>query len=166
MKLFQKSIFFFTVPTEHFYRMKAIDELKKLEQLIVNIGGETVKRKANHDLRDYLISLTKNNQVLSKCDLKILNQFVDLYLHARHEPNPVFGKKHFDDYMSLIQEIQKFIVKKFSIHTQTNSQSHSQVRFDGKLLNQTNSNQFTSNQTQLITVSTKNDNESSKETCV
>ena len=143
------------MPTEHFYRMKVIDELKKLEELIVSVGGEAVKRKANHDLRDYLVGLTKNNQVLSKCDLKLLNQFVDLYLHARHEPNPAFGKKHYNEYQGLLQKIQKFIGKKFTI--QTNSQSYSQVKFDRKLL---------PNQAQLISKTVGYDNESSKETCV
>ena len=144
----------FKVPTEHYYRMKTIDELKKLEELIVNISGDEVKRKANHDLRDYLVSLTKENKILNKCDLKILNQFVDLYLHARHEP--VFGKKHFNVYMNLIQKIQKFIVKKYSM--QTNSKSSSQVIFDRKLLNQT----------QMIGKSVLGgyENENSKETCV
>lgn len=135
--------------------MKVIDELKKLEQLIESVGGEAVQRKANHDLRDYLIGLTKNNQVLSKCDLKLLNQFVDMYLHARHEPTPVFGKKHYNDYMGLLQKIQKFIHKKFSIHT--NSQPYSQVKFDRKLL---------PNQAQLISKTVGYENESSKETCV
>lgn len=133
--------------------MKAIDNFKKLEQLIVNIGGDDVKRKADHDLRDYLIGLTKNNQILSKCDLTILNQFVDLYIHARHEPIPVFGKKLFKEYMNLLEEIQKFITKKFSI--QTNSQSHSQINFDKKLLNKINCN--------LINKTT---DQPSKETCV
>lgn len=135
--------------------MKVIDELKKLEELIVSVGGEAVKRKANHDLREYLIGLTKNNQILSKCDLKLLHQFVDLYLHARHEPNPTFGKKHYNEYQSLLAKIQKFISKKFSI--QTNSQPYSQVKFDHKLL---------PHHTQLISKTVGFDNETSKETCV
>jgi len=143
------------VPTEHYYRMKAIDELKKLEELVQNIGGNDVKRKPNHDLRDYLIGLTKNNQILNKCDLKLINQFVDLYSHARHEPNPVFGKRLFNEYMSLNQKIQKFIATKFSI--QTNSQAHSQVKFDRKLLN---------NQTQLIGTNKSVLGGDTKETCV
>lgn len=126
--------------------MKAIDELKKLEELIVNIGGDQVKRKTNHDLRDYLIGLTKDDQLLSKCDLKMLNQFVDLYSHARHEP--VFGKKSFNEYMNLVQKIQKFIAK---------ASSHSQAKLDRKV----------PNQTQLISKSSVGSNkESSKETCV
>lgn len=138
--------------------MKAIDELKKLEELIVNIGGEDVKRKPNHNLRDYLISLTKNNQVLNKCDLKLLNQFVDLYLHARHQPDPVFGEKCFNEYMSTLQKLQKFIGKKYSI--QTNVQKDFSKNFNRKHLSQTN--QFISPGKTVL----GNLDESSKETCV
>lgn len=109
-------LFIFSEFVEHFYRMRAIDELKLLEEQIVNTAGNKFKREANYNLRDFLLNLTKPNNLLFDLNSEVLNKFIDLYKHARHEPNPVFGKEQLDNYLVIINEIKKLIKKNSSIY--------------------------------------------------
>ena len=94
----------------HFYRMKTVDSLGILEKAIEESNCDPMyKRPAGQDLRVYLLRLTKDNGPLAKCDTKLIDQFVDCYNIARHEPTPVFGKEDYENYLNLLNAIKSHL---------------------------------------------------------
>lgn len=99
--------------------MKAVDDLKYLEELLISIGKSGIKRRPRSDLRAYLLNLTAPGQLLYNCDLKLLQQFIDLYYHARHDAEPPFGANEYKEYVRLHRKLQKFLIRKHNLNTGT-----------------------------------------------
>lgn len=113
------------MPTEHIYRMKAVDDLKYLEELLISIGNHDIRRSPRTDLRTYLLRLTAPGELLFNCDMKLLQQFVDLYMHARHDADPPFAATEYKEYVRLHRKLQKFLIRK---HNLTSNSSNYLVR--------------------------------------
>lgn len=95
---------------QHFYRMKAIDALALLEAAIVESSGNpSLKRPPGQDLRYYLLRLVKDDGPLCACDTKVINEFVDCYNSARHEPFPYFGSENLNHFINLLNAIRNSI---------------------------------------------------------
>ncbi|XP_050427278.1 protein C1orf43 homolog [Adelges cooleyi] len=86
----------------HFYRMKACDDIKKLEHEIIK-QDRTLTRHPNENLRSYLLN---NLAVLiDGSGQHIVHQFCDFYEHARYDPNE-FSE---DEYLSFTRLLKKLI---------------------------------------------------------
>lgn len=98
---------------QHIYRMKAIDSLSTLESAIIEtMGDHNLKRPPGQDLRYYLLKLVRDDGPLSNCDTKLINQFVDSYNSARHEPYPNFGSENYNQFMTSLNTIRNCIITK------------------------------------------------------
>ena len=97
-------------PLDHFYRMEAVDSLKRIEEEIVLATGDASKKKpSGQDLRFYLERLSRNLGPLSSCDPDLINHFVNSYNHARHEPEPVFSQKDYRNHVQLLNQLLQSI---------------------------------------------------------
>jgi hypothetical protein len=120
--------------------MKAIDSLSILEASIVDsCGDQKRKRPPGQDLRYYLLKLVKEDGPLSNCDTKLINQFVDSYNSARHEPFPLFGLEEYNHFMTLLNTIRNGITnknsppnRKSSTVTNRGRDTTAQMVFNGK----------------------------------
>jgi hypothetical protein len=101
--------------------MKAVDDLKYLEELLISIGNSDIKRCPRTDLRTYLLNLTVPGQLLYNCDLKLLQQFIDLYMHARHDAEPSFAANEYKEYVRLHRKLQKFLIRKHNLGAGTSN---------------------------------------------
>ncbi|CAG2100464.1 unnamed protein product [Medioppia subpectinata] len=121
---------------EHIYRMKAIDSLATLEADIVEVTADcSLKRPPGQDLRYYLLRLVKDDGPLNNCDTKLINQFVDSYNSARHEPYPHFGLDQYNQFMTLLNTIRNCITTKTSPNrkcVQKGKDTTAQMAFNGK----------------------------------
>lgn len=99
--------------------MKAVDLLKELEDEIVNACGndESIRRLPGQDVRVYLLNLRKDNFVLSNCESKLINEFVECYTNARCDPIPEFGLEEYKHYQSLFNSIKSAIIPITSSNT-------------------------------------------------
>lgn len=92
-----------TIPA-HVFRMKAVDSFKLLEEDL--ISGDTSKRKpAGQDLKFYLQKHAREGAALQGLDSRLINAFVDSYIHARHEANP-FGKHEYQRHINILDKIR------------------------------------------------------------
>ncbi|KAK9872502.1 hypothetical protein WA026_017968 [Henosepilachna vigintioctopunctata] len=80
----------------HYYRLKAVDDVKILEEAINS------KRHPSENLRAYL--LTTLAAPLNGSGQRIIHQFCDLYEHARHDPNH-FGDEEYQQYNRLLMKL-------------------------------------------------------------
>lgn len=96
--------------------MKTVDNLKDLEKFIIDSYGsdETKRRHPDQDLRQYLLNLQRENGPMSHCDPITINELVDIYLHARFNPEPDFGPEHYHRYHVLMERIKEQIIPKIS----------------------------------------------------
>jgi hypothetical protein len=95
-------------PLDHIYRMKAVDALNSLENALIEGSGSTnsfKRRPPGQDLRFHLLRAAKEGGPLATCDPKLINEFVECYYHARHEPLPVFDKSDYEQYMGLLDKL-------------------------------------------------------------
>lgn len=113
----------------HFYRMKAVDALKDIEEAIVNTtGDETKHRPSGQDVKFYLTRLSRPGNPLESIDLRTIEAFVDSYTHARHEPLPVFGLSEYNKHMELVNEIIEGIGQPATGKTALKQESTTQKR--------------------------------------
>lgn len=92
--------------------MKAVDALPHLERAINDVIKDPSQRRLpGQDLRFFLLKQAKSG-VLCGCDPKLINQFVDAYNHARHEPNPPFGKEEYKNFVILLTQIKEQVGKR------------------------------------------------------
>jgi uncharacterized protein C1orf43 homolog len=108
-------LFIIVVPvSQHFYRMKAMDDLSLLEEAIMQASNDknVKKRRPGQDLRYYLFKMSKDDNPLAGCDSKLIAQFVDLYLNARHEPSPVFDLTQYHKYQFFLRNLCDYIEEK------------------------------------------------------
>ncbi|XP_044747230.1 protein C1orf43 homolog [Coccinella septempunctata] len=80
----------------HYYRLKAVDDVKTLEEAI------NAKRHPSENLRAYL--LTTLAAPLNGSGQRLIHQFCDLYEHARHDPNH-FGDEEYQQYNRLLMKL-------------------------------------------------------------
>lgn len=123
--------------------MQTVDSLSLLENALVEAGTFNFKRRPpGQDLRFYLLRAAKEGGPLCGCDSKLINEFVEVYYHARHEPLPEFGKPDFEHYMTLLDNLidstanrststQKSALKKPSISLSPHAKNTS-VAVNGK----------------------------------
>lgn len=92
--------------------MKAVDSLKTLEDELVRAFGQdrTCRRLPGQDIRAYLQGLRKENHPLVNCSSDLIEQYAYVYSCARHDPEPDFGKEHYDYMISLQNRIISTLV--------------------------------------------------------
>lgn len=105
----------------HVYRMKAVDSLKLVEEDIVRVTKDPSRRKPpGQDVRFYLQRQAREHGSLFGLDNKIINSFVESYIHARHEP-PSFGKEEYEKHMEVLNVIRDHLKQKEISERQTPS---------------------------------------------
>ncbi|XP_047469958.1 uncharacterized protein LOC125025781 [Penaeus chinensis] len=87
----------------YYFRMKAVDNMKYLEQELTSLEGVTV-RGPRESIRAFLMNLTNPGCVLSSVEQRIIHELCDYYDHARHHPMQ-FTAAHFTPYHSLLLRI-------------------------------------------------------------
>ncbi|OTF78824.1 hypothetical protein BLA29_006931 [Euroglyphus maynei] len=99
---------------KHIYRMKTVDDLKDLEKFIIASYGldDSKCRHPNQDLRQYLLDLQRENGPMSHCDPILINELVDIYLHARFDPEPDFNAEHYHRYRTIMERLKQQIIPK------------------------------------------------------
>ncbi|KRT78392.1 hypothetical protein AMK59_8487, partial [Oryctes borbonicus] len=85
----------------HYYRLKAVDDVKILEREISKQDKDLVRRP-NINLRAYLLSTLA--APLNGSGQRLIHQFCDLYEHARHDPNN-FGDEEYQTYNRLLLKL-------------------------------------------------------------
>lgn len=85
----------------HYFRLKAVDDVKSLEQEITKQDG-CLTRHPSESLRAYL--LTTLAAPLNGLGQKLVHQFCDLYEHARHDPSE-FGDEEYQVYSKLLLKL-------------------------------------------------------------
>lgn len=85
----------------HYYRLKAVDDIKLLEKEITKQDKDLV-RQPNENLRAYLLSTLA--APLNGTGQRLIHQFCDLYEHARHDPNP-FADEEYQTYNRLLLKL-------------------------------------------------------------
>lgn len=85
----------------HYYRLKAVDDVKILEKEICKQDKDLVRRP-NINLRAYLLSTLA--APLNGSGQRLIHQFCDLYEHARHDPNN-FGDEEYQTYNRLLLKL-------------------------------------------------------------
>ncbi|XP_055383424.1 protein C1orf43 homolog [Condylostylus longicornis] len=84
----------------YYYRMRAVDDVKILEKEIIKNDGTI--RHPRDSLRAYL--LTTLAPPLNGAGQRMIHQFMDMYEHARHDPNE-FGSEEYDAYHRLLMKL-------------------------------------------------------------
>ncbi|CAH0551493.1 unnamed protein product [Brassicogethes aeneus] len=85
----------------HYYRLKAVDDVKILEGEITKQDSCLV-RNPGENLRGYL--LTTLAAPLNGSGQRLIHQFCDLYEHARHDPNH-FGDEEYQQFTRLLMKL-------------------------------------------------------------
>ncbi|XP_017782020.1 PREDICTED: uncharacterized protein C1orf43 homolog [Nicrophorus vespilloides] len=85
----------------HYYRLKAVDNVKMLENEIKQ-QDHALFRHPSENLRAYL--LTTLAAPLNGSGQRLIHQFCDLYEHARHDPS-YFGEEEFNAYSRLLLKL-------------------------------------------------------------
>lgn len=85
----------------HYYRLKAVDDVKILENEITKQDSCLV-RHPSENLRAYL--LTTLAAPLNGSGQRLVHQFCDLYEHARHDPSH-FGDEEYQQYNRLLLKL-------------------------------------------------------------
>ncbi|KAK7073244.1 hypothetical protein SK128_025666 [Halocaridina rubra] len=87
----------------YYFRMKAVDNMKYLEQELMSLEGVS-PRGSRESIRAYLMSLTNPGCVLASVEQKIIHELCDYYDHARHHPMQ-FTAEQFTPFHSLLLRI-------------------------------------------------------------
>ncbi|XP_008208547.1 uncharacterized protein C1orf43 homolog isoform X2 [Nasonia vitripennis] len=85
----------------HFYRLKAVNDFKKLE-LQINHQNNFFKRHPKENIRGYLINALSDN--LTGNGQHMIHEFCDLYEHARHDPSE-FQDEEYEIYSKLLLKL-------------------------------------------------------------
>ncbi|KAL1501637.1 hypothetical protein ABEB36_006932 [Hypothenemus hampei] len=85
----------------HYYRLKAVDDVKTLESEITK-QDPCLVRHPSENLRAYL--LTTLAAPLNGSGLRLIHQFCDFYEHARHDPSH-FGDEEYQQYNRLLLKL-------------------------------------------------------------
>ncbi|XP_064118771.1 uncharacterized protein LOC135223832 [Macrobrachium nipponense] len=87
----------------YYFRMKAIDNMKYLEQELSSLEG-VGPRGSRESIRAYLMNLTNPGCVLATVEQRMIHELCDYYDHARHHPMQ-FTSTQFTPYHSLLLRI-------------------------------------------------------------
>lgn len=85
------------------HRMKVVDIIASLENKL--LSSDSCKRLPNQDMRHYLLFLAQSGSLVG-CDIQLIHKFVDIYDHARHEPEE-FNYEHYISFIELMEQIYK-----------------------------------------------------------
>ncbi|XP_066249246.1 protein C1orf43 homolog [Euwallacea similis] len=85
----------------HYYRLKAVDDVKILEAEI-NKQDPCLMRHPSENLRAYLLSALA--APLNGTGIRLIHQFCDHYEHARHDPSH-FGDEEYQQYNRLLLKL-------------------------------------------------------------
>ncbi|XP_067137244.1 protein C1orf43 homolog isoform X2 [Centruroides vittatus] len=85
------------------HRMKVVDILASLENKL--LSSDPCKRLPNQDIRHHLLFLSQSGLLIG-CDTQLIHKFVDIYEHARHEPEE-FNFEHYILFIELMEQIYK-----------------------------------------------------------
>lgn len=85
----------------HYYRLKAVDDVKILENEITK-QDPCLIRHPSENLRAYL--LTTLAAPLNGTGLRLIHQFCDFYEHSRHDPSH-FGDEEYQQYNRLLLKL-------------------------------------------------------------
>ncbi|XP_067137243.1 protein C1orf43 homolog isoform X1 [Centruroides vittatus] len=69
------------------------------------IISDPCKRLPNQDIRHHLLFLSQSGLLIG-CDTQLIHKFVDIYEHARHEPEE-FNFEHYILFIELMEQIYK-----------------------------------------------------------
>ncbi|KAF0773237.1 Uncharacterized protein FWK35_00000996 [Aphis craccivora] len=110
----------------HHYRMKAVDDVKKLEHEITK-QDKTLSRHPSENIRSFLLNTLA--VLLDGSGQHIVHQFCDLYEHARYDPNEFLD----EEYQSFIRLMKKLIdiaklLKSYSGESRKNSPNKTPTR--------------------------------------
>lgn len=84
----------------HFYfRMKAMDDFTMFDDIMKK---EHASRHPAQTMRNYLTTIYPT--YLSTAPTEVVNQFIDLYEHARHKPD-IFDDSHYQKYVELLNDL-------------------------------------------------------------
>lgn len=83
----------------HYYRMQAVDDIKILEKEITKNVGSV--RHPHDSLRGYLLTTLASPLDSGQ---RMVQQFMDMYEHARHDPNE-FGSEEYEAYHRLLLKL-------------------------------------------------------------
>lgn len=97
----------------HYWRMRAVDQLELLQECIDRACPKDPEyhRPPRQDLRIYLLKMAKDGGPLRGCETRLIHQFVDAYVHARHEPTPDFNEQEYNNYMNLLNKLRNYVRK-------------------------------------------------------
>lgn len=84
----------------YYYRLKAVDDIKILEKEIAKYDGSV--RQPRESFRGFL--LTTLAAPLNGSGQRLIQQFCDMYEHARHDPNE-FGIDEYEAYRRLLLKL-------------------------------------------------------------
>lgn len=84
----------------YYYRLKAVDDIKLLEKEITKQDGST--RQPRDSIRAFL--LTALAAPMNGSGQRLIQQFCDMYEHARHDPSE-FGVEEYDAYRRLLLKL-------------------------------------------------------------
>ncbi|XP_045609303.1 protein C1orf43 homolog [Procambarus clarkii] len=87
----------------YYFRMKAVDNMKYLEQELSSLEGVGV-RGSRESIRAFLMNLTYPGGVLALVEPRIIHELCDYYDHARYHPMH-FTAAQFTPYHSLLLRI-------------------------------------------------------------
>ncbi|XP_071540115.1 protein C1orf43 homolog [Panulirus ornatus] len=87
----------------YYFRMKAVDNMKYLEQQLSSLEGVGV-RGQRESIRAFLMNLTNPGGVLALVEPRVIHELCDYYDHARYHPMP-FTAAQFTPYHSLLLRI-------------------------------------------------------------
>lgn len=92
------------------HRMKVVDIIASLENKL--LLSDSCKRLPNQDMRHYLLFLAQSSSLVG-CDIQLIHKFVDIYDHARHDPEE-FNYEHYISFIELMEQIYKCLDKNCS----------------------------------------------------
>ncbi|XP_022920096.2 protein C1orf43 homolog isoform X1 [Onthophagus taurus] len=114
--------------SNHYYRLKAVDDIKLLEKEITKQDKDLV-RQPNENLRAYLLSTLA--APLNGSGQRLIHQFCDLYEHARHDPNN-FMEDEYQTYSRLLLKLIDAAKMLKSFNSRRSSPNRTPQRFKEK----------------------------------
>ncbi|KAH9488543.1 hypothetical protein Btru_061785, partial [Bulinus truncatus] len=92
----------YLVENTYYYRMKALDAFSNAVTTLHLSDSSLPRREAKQSIQLYLFSLCPST--VGNRESKIIQQFAQMYLHARHSPS-VFEEKELIKYMELLEKV-------------------------------------------------------------
>ncbi|KAI1301394.1 Protein C1orf43 [Halotydeus destructor] len=94
---------------DHAYRMMAVDDLVKLRRALIETHAKSCP--PGQDLKYFVSRMMKDDGPLSSADPKLITEFLKLYYHARHEPEPNFCQPDYIRYSEVLDKLIDSIKK-------------------------------------------------------